>query len=107
MKQSPANRIRPPPDLSASARKLFLGIVADYRVDDTAGVALCGEAARAYDRLTEARRIIARDGCTQRDRFGQEKIHAACVVERDAASHFLQALKALKLEPASNVRDDD
>ena len=94
MKKSPT-RSRP---LSAEARSLRKAIVAEYGVEDPAGLAVLHAGLEALDRMREAQRAIAQDGVTVRDRFGQLKAHPLLPVERDARAQFLGAIKQLNLD---------
>jgi hypothetical protein len=55
-------------------------------------------ALQAFDRMTEARKLIDQDGAVTSDRFGQLKVHPALVVERDSRYAMLAALKQLNLD---------
>lgn len=78
---------------------MWRSIVTDYFVDDAAGLALLRVACEAFDRGEQARRIIKREGAVLKDRFGQRKQHPATLIERDAKTQMVAALRALKLEP--------
>jgi phage terminase small subunit len=53
--------------------------------------------------MKEAQQLVAKEGMTTTDRFGQSKVHPAVLVERDSRAAMLSALKQLGLEdePAS------
>jgi P27 family predicted phage terminase small subunit len=97
MKKSDA----PPSHLTAEARRLWNRLRTDYTLDDAAGLLLLQSVCEAYDRLREARRILAAEGCVVRDRWNQSKPHPATAVERDAANRMHSALRLLKLEPGA------
>jgi P27 family predicted phage terminase small subunit len=88
----------PPSHLSTEARRFWSELIAEYGIDDPAGVAILTQACEAHDRVTEARKAIAKDGASVVDRFGQPKAHPLLTVERDARAAFLAALKALNLD---------
>lgn len=87
-----------PDQLSAAGKRLWRQIVAEYELDDPAGLAILTAGCEAFDRMKSAQKEIKRDGLTVRDRFGQLKAHPACNVERDSRAALLQALKSLNLD---------
>jgi P27 family predicted phage terminase small subunit len=89
----------PPSHLTAEAKRLWAQLIAEYSIDDAAGRVLLQTALESYDRLAEARELLAREGIVVADRFGQAKAHPATAVERDARAQLLAALRALRLEP--------
>jgi P27 family predicted phage terminase small subunit len=89
-----------PSHLSADARALWARLHADYVLDDAGGLLLLQSACEAYDRLQEARRILAKEGSIATDRWGQRKPHPAAGVERDARNQMHGALRLLRLSPA-------
>ncbi len=101
---------KPPAGLSAAARKLWSEIQSGYSVRDPAGLSILTEALRAYDRAEEARKLLDKQGCVVRDRWGQTKPHPAGPVERDSRAAFLAGLKALRVdiptEPDSDRGED-
>ena len=52
----------------------------------------------AFDRMEEARKIIDREGCVTKDRFGQKRAHPAISIERDCKASMLHAFAALHLD---------
>jgi P27 family predicted phage terminase small subunit len=88
-----------PAHLSAEAKTIWKRLINDFRIEDAAGLLLLRNALEAHDRLTEARAILKKEGVILKDRFGQQKQHPACLVERDARVQVLSALRLLKLEP--------
>jgi P27 family predicted phage terminase small subunit len=88
-----------PNHLSAESKRLWNQLRADFAIDDAAGLLLLRNALEAHDRLTEARKILKREGVIVCDRFGHPKQHPASLVERDARQQLLAALRALRLEP--------
>lgn len=88
-----------PKHLRADARRMWDRLRADYAIDDSAGLALLQAACEAYQRAQEARERIDKDGAILKDRFKQLKPHPACVIERDARSQMINALRALRLAP--------
>jgi phage terminase small subunit len=77
----------------------------DYQLDDAGGLLLLQSACEAFDRLQEARAILAKEGAITRDRWNQAKPHPACGVERDARNQMHGALRLLRLNP--DIDGDD
>jgi P27 family predicted phage terminase small subunit len=94
---------KPPNHLRKPAKKLWLEVMADYAIDDGAGLALLQTACEAYQRCDEARRLIRREAAVIVDRFGQPKPHPAVAIERDARAQLIAALRALKLAPGGDI----
>lgn len=92
-------KITPPRHLTAEGRQLWTKLRGDFAIDDSAGLALLQAAAEAHERGQQARRLIAEQGLTVQDRFGQAKPHPATNIERDARAQLLAALRALRLQP--------
>ena len=72
--------------------------MAEFDIEDEAGRLLLLSAMRCFDRVEDARSLLAKDGITVTDRWGQVKCHPAVTVERDARSGMLASLKALNLD---------
>ena len=89
---------KPPKHLSAEARKQWAAIVAEYSLDDDAGLLILTTSLEAFDRMRQAQKQIESDGATTLDRFGQLKAHPLLPVERDSRAAFMAGLKALNLD---------
>ena len=87
-----------PKHLSAEARKIWREILAEYSIDDAAGLRILRVALEAFDRAQAAREAIDRDGMTFLDKAGQVKSHSLLPIERDSRAAFLSGLKALNLD---------
>lgn len=61
-------------------------------------------AAQAYDRFLQACRELDEHGVTFLDRFGQPRLHPAALVERDARSAVLSALRRLRFSEETQLR---
>ncbi len=59
-------------------------------------------AGEALDRADQARRILAREGVTYRDRFGKPRKHPAIAIEEGARAAFAKLIVALDLEGSAN-----
>lgn len=88
-----------PGHLKAPAKRLWAQMMADYEIEEAAGMALLQTACEAFQRCDDARKIIRREGAVIVDRFDQPKPHPAVAIERDARGQLISALRALKLEP--------
>jgi P27 family predicted phage terminase small subunit len=87
-----------PAGLSRRGAELWQRLQAEYRVVDSAGLAVLEQGIRSFDRAEEARHELDRTGCVVRDRWNQLKAHPATTIERDARAAFLAALKQLGVE---------
>lgn len=88
----------PPKGLSREACRWWRRLSGEYEIGDDAGRLILATALEAFDRMREAQAILAADGLSIKDRFGQVKAHPICVVERDSRAQMLAALKALNLD---------
>lgn len=95
---------RAPGHLSKEARKIWKQLTYEYGIDDAGGLAILKTGLEAFDRATEAREHIKKEGMTILDRFGASKPHPLLACERDARSQWLAALKQLNMdiEPLKN-----
>lgn len=98
MQLKPPKRQRPPAHLKPAGAKFWRRIVDEYRVEDSAGVALATCAAECLDRMRAAQDAIAARGEIVNDRYGAPKLNPACGLEKDARNGFIAAVKALNLE---------
>lgn len=55
-------------------------------------------AAESWDRIQEAREILAREGSIVTDRYGKPKAHPAVGIERDARVVFARLVRELELD---------
>jgi phage terminase small subunit len=74
----------------------------EFALDDQAAVLLLEVALAAFDEMRAAQRIVAKEGLTTRDRFGQVRANPAAAIVRDARLGMLRAFQRLNLdvEPA-------
>ncbi|MBE0656918.1 MAG: hypothetical protein IH602_04460 [Bryobacteraceae bacterium] len=89
---------RPPRHLSEEARGWWKRLMAEFDIDDQPGLLTLQSTLEAFDRLRESQAVLAKEGITVKDRFGQPKQHPATMVERDARTALMRGLKALNLD---------
>ena len=97
--KAPAN----PLGFSRAAADLWRRLRAEYLILDSGGLTILEAALRSFDRAEEARRMLDKDGCCIKDRWGQVKPHPAAPIERDARGAFLTALRQLHIELPDGV----
>lgn len=94
-----------PSHLSASSKKLYRQLVADFGLDrEPHALKTLQLACEALDRGAEARRELDEHGAVYVDRFGQPKTSPWVQIERDARIGALRALRELSLD-GSDVAD--
>ena len=97
---------QPPKHLSRESRAWWRSVVSDYELE-LHHLKLLQSACESLDRVAEARLLIERDGVVIEDRFGQQKPHPACDIERHNRALFARMLRELALDvegPAETVR---
>ena len=87
-----------PPGLSAAAKIWWKKIISEYEIEDAAGLLLLETALQAFDRMHDARALIAKHGAVTLDRFEQLRPNPATTIERDSRAAMCAALKALNLD---------
>src|SRR5438093_10252305 len=97
------SKTKPPAAISQEAKNLWRKIISDFEVDDPAGLLLLQSALEAFDDMRKAQKIIAKDGITLKDRWGQKRQHPATLVLRDARNLMLRCLKQLNLDITSGI----
>ena len=98
MNKSSTSTPKPPSGLSAEAEVWRKKIIEGYEITDDAGLLILMTAMEAFDRLRECQRVLASEGLTCTDRFGQTRAHPLTAVERDSRTALLRSLKALNLD---------
>jgi P27 family predicted phage terminase small subunit len=88
---------KPPKNLSDEAKRWWKKLVSGWELDD-AGFLVLENALESFDRMRQAQEMLAKEGLVTTDRFGQQKVHPAVLVERDAKAGLLRALRALNLQ---------
>jgi P27 family predicted phage terminase small subunit len=89
---------RPPKHLTSEAKTLWRKLNDEFDLSDSASQILLESALSAFDRWQSARKILARDGPTTKDRWGVIKAHPCVGTERDAKSTMRAALHELHLD---------
>jgi len=88
-----------PKHLSDEASAVWDSVVAQKKLSPGALVTL-RIACEAFDRLQDARRVVAEDGVTIDTPTGYKREHPALKIEKEARSGFLQAWRLLKVGEA-------
>ena len=88
----------PPEALSQAAITWWERLIADYAINDSAGLLLLEQGLRSFDRAEEARRLIDEQGSVVLDRFGQARQHPAAQIERDNRAAVVRTLAALGID---------
>jgi P27 family predicted phage terminase small subunit len=91
----------PPKTLSSESKALWKGLITDYGITDSAGLALVRQCCEATDRLRQVQGILKRDGLCTVDRFGQRRAHPMVAAERDCRQQILAAIRGLRLDISS------
>jgi phage terminase small subunit len=91
-----------PKGLSGEARRLWRDTVSAWTMDGP-GFVLLENACRCLDRLRAAEKVVAKQGQTFVDRFGQVKSHPAMTAIRDENTTFVRILKQLGLDVAGGA----
>jgi len=93
----------PPPHLCPETRAWCSDVDRDYELEPHHR-RLLTLAAEAWDRASEARETIAKEGAYYVDRFGSPKPHPALGIERDSRLGFARLVKQLELDAAEPLR---
>jgi phage terminase small subunit len=87
-----------PAHLTAEAAAWFGRLASEYGIEDEAGLLMLRAAMESFDRADQARALIAKQGMTSMDKYGQRRPHPAIAIERDSRKNLLAFLKALNLD---------
>jgi P27 family predicted phage terminase small subunit len=93
-----------PAHLAESTRAWWRAVVRDYQLEPH-HLRLLQAASECWDRLQQARELLARDGLVTEGREGGLRPHPAIAIERDARTGFARLLRELDLDvepPASS-----
>jgi P27 family predicted phage terminase small subunit len=100
--QKAAKRPSAPSHLSGESRALWLALIGEYEFEPADEKVLL-IACEALDRLRMAQAEVSRDGVTVPDRYGSRKTHPALLVEGQARTAFLAAMRQLNLEDVAQT----
>jgi len=92
------SKIRFKKTVRPEAKKEAKQLIAEYGISDAGGLILIRAIADSMTIELDSMDIVAIDGLTVTDRFGQIKSHPLCSVIRDSRAQKLAALKALNLD---------
>ena len=94
-----------PVHLSDSTRVWWRSVVREYQLEPH-HLRLLQAAAECWDRLQQARELLARDGLVIEGREGGMRPHPAAAIERDSRIAFARLIRELDLdvEPPSSAR---
>lgn len=95
-----------PAHLSDPTRAWWRSVVRDYALEPH-HMRLLQAAAECWDRLQEARELLARDGLVIEGREGGMRPHPAAAIERDSRIAFARLVRELDLDvepPAAAAR---
>jgi P27 family predicted phage terminase small subunit len=87
-----------PKHLAADGRALWLELQRAYQIVDSGGLALLTTACECLDRMRNAQKLIAERGELIADRYGGLRANPAVIIEKDARSGLLAAIKMLNLD---------
>ena len=87
----------PPEHLSARSTAFWEAVVTAYVIDDPPALELLRRACEASDRADQARAELDRDGVTITTRHGEQRVHPAVAVERDARNAVRVLLRELRI----------
>jgi phage terminase small subunit len=90
---------KPPSTLSKPAQALWNRVQDEYALEDVSSLTLLAVALQAWDRLEDAKRILAKGGLViPGATAGTFVQHPALRLERDSRAAFLTAWKSLNLD---------
>ncbi len=78
--------------LEPQTRKWIAGLQKRYILEDF-HLRLLVLAGQAWDRASEARRVLKKEGAIIHDRFGQKKMHPATQIEAQSMASFMRLLR--------------
>lgn len=92
--------MKPPKHLSAPTRCWFTSVFNQYLLEDH-HLRLLTLACESWDRCSQAREVIDREGMTYTDRFGAPRMRPEVVIERDSRLAFARLVRELDLDTES------
>jgi P27 family predicted phage terminase small subunit len=88
---------RTPSHLRPATRRWWRSVTDDFELESH-HLRLLQLACEAWDRAEQAREVLARDGLTFIDRFGQPRSRPEVAIERDSRTAFARLLRELDLD---------
>jgi P27 family predicted phage terminase small subunit len=97
--------VKAPGHLTPAAQEFWQATADNYSLEPH-HLHLLTACCEAWDRMNGARTILADEGVTYRNRFGDPCKHPAVAIEQDARTAFMRALRELDLdgEPTPDPR---
>ena len=86
-----------PSHLRAATARWWQAVIDGYELEEH-HIRLLTLAAESWDRTQQAREILAKQGLTFSDRFGQPRTRPEVAIERDSRLAFLRVLRELGLD---------
>ena len=86
-----------PQHLRPATKRWFNHVAAEWSLEQH-HIRLLTVAAETWDRLTQAREVLAEKGLTFEDRFGTPRARPEVAIERDSRTAFMRAIRELDLD---------
>jgi P27 family predicted phage terminase small subunit len=93
---------KPPDGISPEAKTWWKKLTSAYVFSDPDSIMLLNSVMECFDRMNEARTLVAKEGLVATNRLGEQKPHPGLRVEAMARDAMHRALKQLSLDPPSN-----
>lgn len=93
-----SQQFEPPEGLTPEAESRWRELQAEYLIQDAGGLSILQLHVEALMTERKAKAILAKEGLTTIDRFGQSRAHPAATILRDARAQMLSTLRALNLD---------
>ena len=90
-------QLRAPSHLRPATRRWWVDVVRSYELEEH-HVKLLTAAAECWDRLVQARELLAAEGIVTKDRFGCPRKHPAIGIEENARTGFARLVRELGLD---------
>jgi hypothetical protein len=87
-----------PKTLGSEGRSFWSGMIREYAIADTAGLALLTRAAECLDRIASAQAAIKEYGEVIINNNGAAALNPACKLEKESRDGFLAAMRALRID---------
>jgi P27 family predicted phage terminase small subunit len=98
MRRSPERMPGPPPSHLSAEMSAWWGAVVSEHDLNAHRLHLLRLACEAYDRVQQARRVLAKQGLTFTDKNGDPRARPECAIERDSRTAFARLLRDLDLD---------